>query len=178
MRISSEREELVNMQFGHISYEIKRKHPKANSRTIFKLKGGNDVDTYRKALIEKLTDLCNAWIDICLAAFAKEGMVPNTDDLKEIEVKIDKIISSEREVVFVGRGGISDKDKSLLVWRVKQALRLKVKEMELERRHQSPQAEITNINTINIHGDNRGNVQQGGEGNTQTINRSNDETKH
>jgi hypothetical protein len=176
MRISREREELAKMQFGQRAGEISRKYAEESRRTQMMPRGGGQQAAEAKAYIARITEIAEAWLEIYLEAFAKEGVVPDNRDLKEMEDTIDRMLAN-RHGNDLYRPLVSSYEAIRTIPdRVKFKLRTRVKEMQLESRNPPAQASATHINTINIQGDYLGNIQQGGEGNTQTINRTDDET--
>lgn len=94
MRISRDREELARMQFGQRASEISRRYAEEGRRVEWMPRGGAKSSAEDKTHIAKLTELCEAWIDIYLSAFAKEGVVPDARDLQEMEARIDQMLSS------------------------------------------------------------------------------------
>ena len=177
MRISREREELAKMKYAQVVGEIGRKHEEQSRRIQYMPRGGAQRGAADKAHIGKLTELADAWIDIYLEAFTKDAIAPDANDLKEMEDRIDQM--------FAGRYGSdlytpmpsSVEEIRMIPDRAKFKLRTRVKEMQLESRNPPAQARTTNINTINVHGDNYGQFQQGGADNIQSTNRTDDETK-
>src|SRR2546423_5675644 len=94
MRISHEREQLAKMQFGQRAEEISRRYAEEGRRIEWMPRGGQKRAAQDKAHIAKLTELCNAWMDIFLMAFAKEELVPDTGDIREMEAIIDQMLSN------------------------------------------------------------------------------------
>jgi len=175
MRISRDREQLARMQFGQRAGEISRKYAEESSRIQWMPRGGGKKAAEAKAHIARVTEIAEAWVDIYLEAFTKEDLVPDNRDLKEMEDTIDQMLAN-RHGNDLYRPPVSSYEAIRMIPdRVKFKLRTRVKEMELEARsHPAPPTTPQNI--VNVHGDNQGNIQVGGEGNTQTVNRNDDET--
>jgi hypothetical protein len=169
MRISRDREELARMQIGQISDEINRKYAAESIHIQFMPRGGGKQAAEAKIHIARITEIAEAWVDIYLAAFASEGLVPDARDVKEMEDRIDQMLAN-RHGNDLYRPPVSTYEVIRMIpTRVKFKLRTRVKEMELEARSR-PAPPATSQNIVNVHGDNQGNIQVGGEGNTQTVN--------
>lgn len=94
MRISRDREQLARMQFGQRAAEISRKYAEESSHIQWMPRGGGKQAAEAKAHIARITEIAEAWVDIYLEAFAKEDLVPDNRDLKEMEDTIDQMLAN------------------------------------------------------------------------------------
>lgn len=167
MRISREREELARMQIGQKSGEISRKYAEESRRVQMMPRGGGKKAAEDKIHIARITEIAEAWVDTYLAAFASEGIVPDARDLKEMEDSIDRMLANRHGNELYRPSVGSYEAIRIIPDRVKFKLRTRVKEMELEAQSRPAQPGATYNTTI--HGLNYGNIQQGGQSNTQSV---------
>ena len=171
MALSKESEELAEMKYDlavqkiNKSYLEKQRQIEFFSRTAFR----RDQEA-AKLLPPRLEETADALLNCYFERFVADDVIPDQSDLEKLDRRLEKIFG----------GGFGDYTGSLpigitqeiegLEKQAQKKLKVRAQEMKLGR----PGLGATFATTI--HGDNYGNVQQGGEGNSQTLN-VNNETK-
>lgn len=171
MPLSKESEELAEMKYELAvqritkSYREKQRQIEFFTRTDFR----RDQEIV-KLLPQRLEETADALLDCYFGRFEADKVNPEQEDLEKLDRRLERIFG----------GGFGDYTGSLpigitqeiegLEKQAQKKLKVRAQEMKLGRAGPGP------IFATTIHGDNYGNVQQGGEGNTQTLN-VNNETK-
>jgi hypothetical protein len=181
LRISDARKKLADSEYRKQAIEIDRdfSHIKVNALTFFGMRS-EDKDTYFRIYASWLKRKVKARLQIYLDAFKEENVIPDEADLSNMSWAfwgvIEKITTSlPNELKYpleqLGREQvIEDARRDIEIF----AQRMSIEQMRANARQQQPS--MIHYNT-HIYGDNRGNFQQGGSGNTQNINRNDDEVK-
>lgn len=172
MRISREREELARMKYGQVSGEISRKYADQSRRTQFMPRGGAQRKAADDAHIGRLTEMADAWIDIYLQAFTEDGTMPDANDLREMEERIDQMFAGRYGNEFYSPLASSTEAIGMIPTRAKHKLRMRVKEMQLASQSQQAErpASPASIHYTTTVENNYGGIQVGGQNNTQNIN--------
>jgi transcriptional regulator with XRE-family HTH domain len=173
MRVSAKLQELTQLKYDRKVAEISGiryaeiKRLESGKRSGSTLKAMNDV------LFKLAKELTKLRSDMWLDNYRVEGLIPNQQDLGDICWELDRIVD---EIKYQHRSGAIPLEKYMtIVPSIKRDLVIAIKEMELEQEKPIAAQPAGHIYNINIHGNNSGAIQQGGSGNTQSINRSDDE---
>jgi hypothetical protein len=182
MRISSDAKELAKLKYIRGAQEISSKHYANIQRCEQTMPRGGAkkgaIDNEHLQMIQELADL---YLEAHLEAFIAEGLLPDTNDLRELQIEIEKIVIRRSGGEFWTPRPSTNQVLSFLPQSICIKFANRVRQIELEariRKAAPAQPTSTTYNTT-INGPNYGNVQLGGENNTQTIDiRSDDEAKH
>lgn len=172
MRLSPDNQELAESKFNRRAEQIIRE---ANRPVIINGRPrGMDSRSYP---IKKLKGLASAWLEIWLEAFRLESLVPDENDVEELNTILRRMIKNHSAGMMPGFI-VGAETPASIAENTYEDLIERVKEMRIKNRTQPDTLQPQTITTYNrtIHGDNYGNIQKGGEGNTQIIHRSDDET--
>lgn len=142
------------------------------------------------SLVKRLVD---ARLDSYIKAYKREDQLIDEEDKDEIIEILRNLIKAQsrmissmgtfREFFLPGTDQLIPNIESYLTDRLERLLGEAAydldfarNDMVMDRKNRKPVPPTTHYN-INVHGPNYGNIQQGGSGNTQNINRSDDEAK-
>jgi len=182
MRISGNAKELAKLRYIQSAQEISSRHYSDIKRYEWSMpRGGAKEGAIDKAHMQMIQELANSYLDVHLEMFVAEGFLPDANDMREFKAEIENIVRLKSGGDFWRPSPSINQTLNFLPQGIYINFVNRVRQMELATRvHKpdpSPPPSTTNINTINVYGENRGPMQQAGEGNTQT-NGGDDETKH
>ncbi len=136
------------------------------------------IDKEHVQMIQELADL---YLEAQLEMFIAEGLLPDANDMRELKAEIENIVYHSSGGGFWTPMASTNSTLSFLPKNIYINFANRVKQMELETMVRKPvpsQPETITYNTT-IQGHNYGNIQQGGQGNTQSLkNRNDDEIEH
>jgi len=95
--------------------------------------------------------------------------LPDAKDLSEIKSEIENIVGRHKDNEFWTPGPSTVEALIWLRQQVYSRFARKVRQMGLESELQRPAQQAASSNRINIHGDNYGPIQQGGQGNVHNV---------
>lgn len=156
----------LNREYFHLRYK--------DINSVLKIKG--EMGEFFKLHTEWLAKKVRARVRTYLDAFLRENVIPDEADLSEMSWAVDAVINNHISSLPPQLKEFIEEIGKELIKDARRDIRIFTQEMLLESRNPPAQASATHINTINIQGDHLGNIQQGGEGNTQTVNTNDDET--
>jgi hypothetical protein len=126
--------------------------------------------------VEWAEEKVKARIETYIDAYRRENLVPTDGDINEIKWDLEDIILSTNNSGSVDAKKALEHEKLRIIDAAENDLNIFIQEMKLESRRKPAEPEPTPGHTYNIHiKENRGPIQQGGSGNTQRINRGDDE---
>lgn len=175
MRISYEAKELAKLKYIQGAQKISSQHY-ANIQRFEQTmpRGGAKKAAIDKEHLQMIQELADLYLEAHLEMFIAEDIWPDERDMKEFQTEIENIVrrgsgnefwtpspSLHTTLVFMPQSIYID-----FYNRVKQL------HLEAKIRKPAPQQPSTVYNTT-IHGTNYGNLQQGGQGNSQAITHSN-----
>jgi hypothetical protein len=132
-----------------------------------------------KLYIEWAKEKVKARIETYIDAFKRANLIPGDGDINEIKWDLEDIILNVGPGISIETQAILEREKMRLIEAGCHNLEIFIQEQELERKNAEtlkPESPSAVHYITNIHGDNKGNIAQGGSGNTQSSNRSDDET--
>lgn len=178
MRISDTQNRLADSIFKQRAIDLDRaySHAKINPLT-FSMMRETEKRQYLQIYAEWMKLKVRARKETYLDAFKEEGVIPNEVDLSEMSWAFQEIVDNftdplpqelSQALKQIGRmHAIEDARRDIEIF----AQKMTIKQMRAEKQQQ-PSTIHYNINI----GENRGPIQQGGSGNTQSTNRNDDET--
>lgn len=129
--------------------------------------------------VEWAEEKVKARIETYIDAYRRENLVPTDGDINEIKWDLEDVILSTNNSGSVDAKKALEHEKLRIIDAAENDLNIFIQEVALESKRKPAEPKPAPGHTYNIHiNENKGLIQQGGEGNTQTINRSDDETKH
>ena len=169
MRISVKAEELAKLKYIQHAQVISGRHYANIQRHETTMqRGGAMKRAIDREHVDMAREIAETYANCYLESFLAEGLLPDTNDLREIRTGIENIIGRHKGNEFwIPRPSTSE----ALLWLPQHVFGrfvARVKQMELEGSLQRP-AEQVGSHHINIHGDNYAPIQQGGQGNIQNI---------
>ena len=182
LRISDARKNLADSEYKKQAIEIDRQysHIKLNDLTFPMMRQQEKVQYYQ-IYAEWMKIKVRARLQTYLDAFKEEGVIPDDADLSNMSWAFQGVIEDftaslpqelSASLQQLGRMQvIEDARRDIDLF----AQRMSIEQMRAEARQPQPPTTI-HYNT-HIYGDNSGNFQQGGSGNIQGSNRSDDEVK-
>jgi hypothetical protein len=178
MRISNDAKELAKLKYIRGAQEISSKHY-ANIERFERTmpRGGMMKGAIDKEHLQMIQELADLYLEAHLEMFVAEGILPDTNDMREFRAEIENIVSRRSGGEFWSPRPSTNSTLSFLPQSIYINFANRVKQMELEARvHKAApeQPASTSYNTT-IHGPNYGNIQQGGQGNTQSVTRAGSE---
>jgi hypothetical protein len=170
MRLSGNAKELAELKYIQRAQEISRSHYGNIKRHEQAMSPGGAmkgaIDQEHLAMARKISE---AFADSYLELFLAEGQLPDPSELEEIKTEIQRIIEKHKGNDFwTPRPSTAE----ALLWMPQQVYSrfvTKVRQLQLERALKRPVQEGGQVNRITIGGNNYGAIQQGGEGNIQTL---------
>ena len=120
-----------------------------------------------------------ARIESLLEAYKRENLIPGDGDINEISWELQDIVLNVSPELSVEVKAMLEKEAMRIIKAARDNIRIFIQEQELERKNaeaRKPEPPSSIHYNINID-ENRGPIQQGGSGNIQSTNRSDDETK-
>ena len=132
-----------------------------------------------KLYIEWAKEKVKARIETYIDAYKRANLIPGDGDINEIKWDLEDIILNVGPGISVDTQAILGREKMRLIEAACHNLEIFIQEQELERKNAAtlkPESPGAVHYITNIHGDNKGNIAQGGSGNTQSTKRSDDET--
>jgi hypothetical protein len=111
-----------------------------------------------------------ARIETLLEAYKRENLIPSDGDINEISWELQDIILNVSPELSVEVKAMLEKEANRIIQAARDDIKIFIQEQELERKNARTQkTEPANPIHYNINiGENRGPIQQGGEGNTQS----------
>jgi hypothetical protein len=171
MTISSDARQLANLKYSQQAQEISSGHWKTIKHYESNMpRGGGMRSAIDKEHFDMAQELSDLYITLHLEAFANEDLIPDEQDLQEMERQVAEIVrgcgANELYTPLVSTNG----EFQTLLMKINGRLRTKVGQMRLESRLQKPAAVAQPAShQINIYGHNLGPIQQGGQNNTQNV---------
>lgn len=170
MRISRNAKELAEVKYIERAQQISREHYENIRRYEQTMpRGGAMKGAIDREHLAIAREIAETYADSYLESFVAEGLLPDANDLREIKNEIENITGRHKgDEFWTPRPSTSE----ALIWLPQQVYSRfagKVRQMELESRLQKPAQQAASSHQINIHGDNYGAVQQGGQGNVQNV---------
>ena len=144
-------------------------HMKVNPLT-FHIMRSDDKDIYLRSYTQWAEEKVQARFETYRDAFRKENVIPNEADLSEMSCAFDEIISNLSPHIPGEAQTILNQNGKRIIKDAQRDIKILISDMryeQLEARKSDPPSSIHY--NINI-GENRGPIQQAGEGNTQNIN--------
>ncbi len=132
-----------------------------------------------KMYVEWAKEKVKARIETYIDAFRRANLIPSDGDINEIKWDLQDIILNVGTGISVDTQAILEREKMRLIETACHNLEIFIQEQELERKKAKtlkPEPPNAVHYITNIQGDNKGNIAQGGSGNTQSTKRSDDET--
>jgi len=125
-----------------------------------------------KFYLEWAEEKVAARVETYIDAFKSANLIPSDEDINEIKWDLEDIILNVTEVIPIDTKAILEREKIRMIEVASHDIDIFIQETKLEQAKpvaREPQSASTVYQT-NIHGPNYGNIQQGGENNTQTSN--------
>jgi hypothetical protein len=170
MRISSNAKELAELKYVERAQQISGKHYRNIKRYEQTMpRGGAMKGAIDNEHLAMAREIAETYADTYLESFVAERRLPDANDLREIKSEIENIVGRHRGNEFwTPRPSTAE----ALIWLPQQVysrFAKRVRQLELESQLQEPVQQAASSNRINIHGDNYGSIQQGGQGNVQNV---------
>jgi hypothetical protein len=129
--------------------------------------------------VEWAEEKVKARIETYIDAYKRENLIPTEGDINEIKWDLEDIILSTDKSGSISAKKALEHEKMRIIDAAENDLDIFIQEMKLESRRKpaKPESSLGHTYNININ-ENHGPIQQGGSGNIQSTNRSDDETKH
>lgn len=180
-------ESIYRIAFHKVAVEGERERREIRATANFSNPRIPQMSDHLVSLVKRLVD---ARLDSYIQAYKKEDLLIDEEDKDEI-IEILRNLIKTQSLLITSRGTFPEfrlpgTDRlipniepyltsrlELLLGEAAYDLDFARNEMVMERKHRKPELPTTHYN-INVHGPNYGNIQQGGEGNTQTLISNND----
>jgi hypothetical protein len=178
MRISGKAKELAELKYIERAQKISSRHYANIQRheTIMP-RGGAMKGAIDNEHLEMAQEIAETYANCCLESFLVEGLLPDANDLREIQAEIENIIGRHNGNEFWHPRPSTSEALIWLPQKVFGRFATRVRQMQLEKEI-GPPAQRARPNQINIAGNNYGPIQQGGHANTQNLTKDNkDEAK-
>lgn len=175
MRISSEAKELAKLKYIRGAQEISSKHYANIERYERTMpRGGMMKGAIDKEHLQMIQELADLYLEAHLEMFVAEGSLPDANDMREFQAEIEKIVERRPGGEFWAPRPSTNSTLSFLPQSIFINFANRVKQMELEARvrRAAPEQPASATYNTTIHGPNYGDVQQGGQGNTQNVTRT------
>ncbi len=179
MRLSSDAQKLAELKYIQGSQEISSKHYANIERCERTMpRGGAMKRAIDNEHLQMMHEIANLYLESHLEVFIAEDSLPDANDMRELLTEVEKIVKRHEANEFWTPRASTGMNLTFLPQRIFSKFANRVKQLELEAkiRNAAPRPPASTTYNTTIHGDNYGNIQHGGEGNTQTINRTDDET--
>jgi hypothetical protein len=168
MRISNDAKELADRRFMQAAQRISAEHYgniQQHEQTM--PRGGAMQGAIDREHLNMAREIAEAYVECHLEFFVAESLIPDANDLREMRTEIKAIVARHEGSEFWTPRPATAGALSILPDKIYVQLASRVKEMELETK--LPSASVPATAGIHIGGHNFGQIQQGGQSNSQSV---------
>jgi hypothetical protein len=180
LRISDARKKLADTIYKKKAIKIDRRYSHIKVDFTYSMMRAEDKATYFRIYASWLKEKVRARLETYLDAFKEENVIPDDSDLSQMSWAFaDAIEGMTASLPGELKAPLNQLGREQIIQDARRDIEIFGQRMTIEQmRAESQKTQPTPGTIYNIHiGENRGPIQQGGSGNTQSTNRSDDEVK-